>query len=441
VRHLTRSIAGAAMAGVSYAFCPYMFSHIPQIQLLMTFGPPLVFLALHRFVDEPRAGRAAWLGAALALQALACAYYAIYGGLAAALGLVWFGVATGRWRQPRYWIGGVAAAVLALAIVLPFFLPYLQIRADGFGRTIDDARLFSADWRAYLASPLLFSSWMLPLLGTWREVLFPGFVPVVLALLAIVRVLHPGRAQPIVRGHVIGFYLVLAGLALWASFGPDAGLYTLLFDTVPLFTFLRAPARLGLIVTMSLAIVGGIGLAGLASRWQGRKRFVFLCALAGLLIARSTPGPLPIVDAPPVLAAYRKLALLPPGPVIEFPYFSGAAERSRQTEYMLGSTYHWKPLVNGYSDHIPGEAFADMFKLAGFPAATAWDTLGRRHARYVVVHWNLYSPVEIHTLAAEVVRPDRGLRLLLDSPDASLFEVADWTERDDEGTVTSTGHQ
>jgi hypothetical protein len=41
----------------------------------------------------------------------------------------------------------------------------------------------------------------------------------------------------------------------------------------------------------------------------------------------------------------------------------------------------------------------------------------------------------------EVVRPDRGLRLLLDSPDASLFEVADWTEREDEGVVTSTGHQ
>ena len=37
---------------------------------------------------------------------------------------------------------------------------------------------------------------------------------------------------------------LLGLLAFWASFGPNAGLYTVLFK-IPMFSFLRAPVRLG----------------------------------------------------------------------------------------------------------------------------------------------------------------------------------------------------
>ena len=45
VRHLTGHRGGAAVAAVAYAFCPYVFSHIPHIQLLMTAGIPYSLLA------------------------------------------------------------------------------------------------------------------------------------------------------------------------------------------------------------------------------------------------------------------------------------------------------------------------------------------------------------------------------------------------------------
>ncbi|MCK7479075.1 MAG: hypothetical protein M0C28_18220, partial [Candidatus Moduliflexus flocculans] len=62
VRHLTGHRGGAAVAAVAYAFCPYVFSHIPHIQLLMTAGIPYSLLAMHRYVGRQTAGRASRAG-------------------------------------------------------------------------------------------------------------------------------------------------------------------------------------------------------------------------------------------------------------------------------------------------------------------------------------------------------------------------------------------
>ena len=35
-------------------------------------------------------------------------------------------------------------------------------------------------------------------------------------------------------------YVLIAVLAFWASFGPDAGLYRLFYETLPIFSFLCA---------------------------------------------------------------------------------------------------------------------------------------------------------------------------------------------------------
>ena len=42
----------SAAGAILYAFCPYVFSHLSHIQLLMTGGIPLSLFALHRLADE-----------------------------------------------------------------------------------------------------------------------------------------------------------------------------------------------------------------------------------------------------------------------------------------------------------------------------------------------------------------------------------------------------
>ncbi len=81
LRYLCGDPRAAGVAAILYAFCPFVFAHLSHIQLLMTAGIPLALLLVHRLADSPAAGRGIAVGAALAIQALACAYYGIFAGL------------------------------------------------------------------------------------------------------------------------------------------------------------------------------------------------------------------------------------------------------------------------------------------------------------------------------------------------------------------------
>lgn len=439
-RRLTSSVPAAAVAAIGFAFCPYVFSHIPHVQLLMTFGLPLVLLLLHRFVDVPSPGRAAVLGGGLALAGLACGYYGIFAGLMAALGVVWFGVAAGRGRSARYWLMAALAAVVAAAIVLPFLMPYAAIQDQGFGRTLEEARLFSVRWRSYLASPMMLHRWMIPYLqawGSWREVLFPGFVILGLAAMAVWQTFGSRAAAPLIAPKsVVGFYVVVAALAAWASLGPDFGLYAVLYGTLPFFSLLRAPARFGVLVTLAAALLAGIGFANALQPLAGRRRIWVLAAIVCIVFATHVVGPLALPAAPQPTEAHRRLAQLPAGVVAEFPYFVDRSDRHRHTEYMLMSTLHFKPLVNGYSDHTPDDVRRDMPKLAVFPGVEAWTVLHEHRARYVMIHWRLYPPGEGRRVRVLVGDLASCLRPIVDADSVSLYEIVGWPE----GAVTDAGH-
>ena len=423
VRRLTGSVAGAAIAALHFAYSPFVFAHIPHVQLLMTFPLPLVMLMLHGFVEAPALRRAVALGAALALQALASGYYGFFAGLVTALGIVWLGVAFGHWRSARYWVLSATAAVVAVAIVAPFFLPYLGVREDGFARTLEDTRLHSVRWRAYLASPILVHRWMLPLIGSWREVLFPGFLPIIFTIVAISRSVGSRPESVPMRGRVLGFYLAVAAMGFWASLGPDAGLYRALYEVVPFFEMLRAPARFGLLVTFALAVLCGVGFASVERVLGGRKRRVVVAAVLSLAVARSTVGGLAVTEAPPMPIAYKRLKDLPPAPVFEFPYYQAQHDRHRNTEYMVWSTFHWKPLINGYSDHTPRGALQDMARLAGFPDAQSRQLLRDRGARYVLVHWHAFETETERRDLQIAIRREPTLRLVVERDDISLYEI------------------
>ena len=439
VKYLTGSRLAAAIAGISFAFCPFVFSHLPHVQLLMTFGLPLILLCLHRYADAPSLRAAIWLGLAMALQALASGYYGVFGGLIAGLGVVWFGISRGHWRRPEYWLWGTVAAGLALVIVAPFFAPYAQVQADGFGRTLDDARMYSVRWRAYLASPSILHRWLLELIGTWSEVLFPGVIPIFCTIIALLLLVRRGEdVASGLRGHVVGFYLTLAGLAYWTSTGPAGGLYTMLYQVMPFFTMLRAPARFGLLVTLSLVVVGGLGLAALTRQIRPSTRRLLIPGIIAFALARSTVGPLRLTDVPPTPVAYRRLASLPNAPVAEFPFFVGGQERYRHTEYMLWSTLHWKPLLNGYSDHIPPDSHDEHQKLATFPEPVSWDVLREHDTRYVLVHWRFMSGEEIEFTRSRLGDLQRFIRPIVDASDVSLYEIVSWPPDPAETIRTAT---
>ena len=408
---------GAAIAALIYGYSPYMFSHLPHIQLLMTFGPALSLAMLHRFVDQPTVRRAVALGVSLTVTGLACAYYGIFIGLIVTIGVLWFAVADGRWRSWQYWALAALAAAITVACVAPVFIPYLGIHDDGFVRRLEEARPYSTTGRAFLASAVIVHRWMLPLIGEWRDVLFPGFLSIALSLIALVLALRQ-RA----RWRMVGFYLVVAVASYWIAMGPDAGLYTLLYNTLPVFSFLRAPIRIGVLVTLVTGVLAALALTWLSARVRAFRPAGL--ALITIAVIESWVGPLQLAAAPEVPAVYERLARMPRAGVAEFPYYRGSTERFLNTDYMLMSTFHWQPILNGYSDHFPPDYYTSRPVLNQFPSQAAVDLMREKGVRWVVVHYDR----NWHTRAGAEIRiqlgsANLGMRLVEDGPSWSLYEI------------------
>lgn len=397
VRRLTGDTGIAAVAAVLFAFCPYVFAHTPHIQLLFSGGIPLSLLALHRLVDAPSVRRGVWLGLILAATALTCAYYGIFSGLMVGYAVIFLAASRGLWRDRRYWTAVAVGAVVSVACVAPFFIPFLSVQEAGFGRTLDESYRFSANAQSYIASSAHAHFWMLGLESVSRwprftDVVFPGFLATLLGLAGLVIGLTRPGAGPTgaSRREVALLYGSIGALAFWASFGPKAGLYAVLFK-IPVFAFLRAPVRFGIVVVFALAVLAGLALAVLLARYSTRTRALVTAALVAMGIGELNILPFPWERALPLASSYATLATLPRAPLAEFPFYGERHTFPLHTQYMAFSAAHWMPMLNGYSDHIPLEFREDARILASFPSRESFNVLRRRRIRYMGVHWDMYN--------------------------------------------------
>jgi len=421
VRHLTGSRTASLFTAIAFAFCPCAFSRTAWIHLMLGAGIPLSLLAMHRFVAQASIARAVTIGAVLAAQGVTCGYYGVFAGLAVAFGLLFFAATRGLWRSPRYWMGVALALFTTVALLAPLLVRYAALQGEGFGRSLQESTLYSANWPAYLASSAWAHRWMLPLIGRWTDVLFPGFLTIAMGLLGVIVGLRVREGR--VRDHT-AFYAVLGGLAFWASFGPAAGLYSLLYRAVPAFSFLRAPSRLGIMVVLCLAVLAGLGLAELQKRRARVWRPVAI-ALSILLAAELTTMPLRWPRAYTVPDVHLMLATLPHGAVVEFPFYREPPDYYRHSLYMLLSTYHWQPLLNGYSDHIPDDFRVIAGPVSRFPSREAFRLLQQRGIRYALFHLNLYGSGRGNLIAA-LREQDRYLRPLRLEESMLLYEIVAW---------------
>ena len=218
----------------------------------------------------------------------------------------------------------------------------------------------------------------------------------------------------------------MAVFVFWLSFGPAAGLYTLFFEIVPAFSLLRAPARFAVLAPLSLAVLMAVGLAPLFAKLRGAARILAPTALSTAMTLELAVVPLAMPAVPPIHEAYQFLAAARPGVVAEFPFFHARPDYPRHTSYMLLSTYHWMPLVNGYSDHIPEDFRRLAEPLSSFPTREAFAILRARHTRYVVFHLDMYDQVSRRRLLERIERYKGYLQPLSQTENVWLFEIVDW---------------
>jgi hypothetical protein len=293
----------------------------------------------------------------------------------------------------------------------------MREQAGGFNRPLAEARRYAGDWHSYLASAARAHTWMLPLVRPWTDVAFPGFVAATLGLGRLLTAFRlRGRAA-----EVVAIYGAITLVSFWASFGPRAGLYTALYYLMPGFSLMRAPVRFALPVAFGLSVLAGLAVQSLLSRV--RTPAIAGAVLVALALAdHSVSLQFPTVPPPP--PAYEALARLPAAPVIEMPFFERPAFYSRHTIYMLMSTLHWMPLINGYSDYTPPTFETDAHDLAPFPFPPAFAAVKRLGVRYAMFHLNTYDAKTRAEVEDRLRQFAPYLRPLYTDADTRLYEIA-----------------
>jgi hypothetical protein len=223
----------------------------------------------------------------------------------------------------------------------------------------------------------------------------------------------------------VALYLLTAVFAFWSSFGPDAGLYLLFYEVIPVFSFLRAPSRMGILLTLSLVVFAAAAIAALLSRVT--RPMLGAAAISVLAIAELFTAPLTqFRPAEPFSPVYAVLSTLPRGAVAEFPYWYERYDFPRHAYYMVNSTRHWQPLINGYSDHIPADFRKSVLALSSFPSRESFAILARAGARYVVFHLDMYDSRLRERLFERLKTYEPYLRPIAKEESVWLFEIVEW---------------
>jgi len=149
----------------------------------------------------------------------------------------------------------------------------------------------------------------------WETVLSVGWVPLVLAVLALAR--SPRRA--LVRG-----WAILAAAAIVFAAGRRLGLFALLYELLPGMDQFRVPARSLFLACLGAAVLAGLGVEtvasarhGLVENWNGfvrRYRRISLWIVLCLLIGQAAfwwfgVGATPFASSGPRENAHQNLAL------------------------------------------------------------------------------------------------------------------------------------
>jgi len=356
VGHVSGGRRAGFVGGSIYAFGSYHLAHLlGHANLLASEWLPAYILAL--LVATEARGRARLFpafGAFVALLLLTfCDWqYVLFAGVFTACYALYHALAR-RSLAPL----AVAAAVGGgwLVVAAPLLLATArELRDTATERpAVLGAENFSADLLSFFVPSPLQTWW-----GAWAERVgglamapavergvFLGVLPILLAACG----LWLARRRAI-------FWALFALLCFLLALGPVLQIAGHPFGKVPLpyrlmqlipgVNVSRVPARFALLVTLSLAVLAGLGLVGLRARFprldRGAFRFVVTPLLVVALLAEhfAVPYPLTATDEPPF---YRQLAAsAEPGAILELPF---SMTRSGS---LFGQTIHGRPIIGGY---------------------------------------------------------------------------------------------
>lgn len=393
--YLTGHAGAAVLGGIAFAFVPFRFDHYHHLELQATIFLPLTLLYFERAFDT-QTRRDAWLLAgSFVAQAYSCIYYAIF--LATALAPI---ALVRLWRlapdaRVRMFRATVPAAVVAAIVIAPYVYAYALNRQTLGERADTDVQLYSATPANYLATTranMIHGGWSAQF-GQGERYLFPGVLALTLAVLGV-HALDRRRAT----------LIAMAAIAFIVSLGLNSPFYEPLRAVFFPYRGLRAPARASILVFLAIAAMGAYGWARVI---RGRPKFTTIATIvmaAALLLEfrTSLDSWLTIPEQP--AQVYRWLATQPRSVVLEVPV--ARADRLHSISdglYMFNSTWHWQPILNGYSGFFPRSFIELAERTRTFPDDASIDYLRQREVDLIVIHGSLMTAEEFGDMSAALL--------------------------------------
>ena len=216
----------------------------------------------------------------------------------------------------------------------------------GFVRGADEGE--AASWVNYAStgSRVHYERWSRDFSALATSNTFPGFVA--LALIVVAFSDRRNTADPRFQMCAVA----AAGCAV-VSFAPLLPFYGTLHESIPLFQAVRALHRIGQVVLLMVAVLAGFGMASLARSWRHAQSWpVAVLAVLLLVNGEALRAPIGYTWFDGVPDVYDALSKEPAVVVAEAP-FPMPQQWFLNAPYMVNTTRHWKPILNGYSGFRP----------------------------------------------------------------------------------------
>lgn len=408
-RELGATPGAAILAGIIAAFFPDRYAHLSHLHLLVLGWLPIALWALVRLHRSGQTRYVILAGVVLTIQLLGSLHLAVFSTLVLGIFLLCLllGEQRARLRDWRYLKSLTIALLIPYLILIPTLIPHLRAGDRyGFARSRDEVQDLAVGldnyWSVFVSNHLL-ANW-LPERAT---AFFPGFV----ALVGVVGIVFAVRR----RSWPVLFAIAITLTAALLSFGFDLQVgdltipmpYQLIYDLVPPMRNVRGVGRFGLVTVLGVAVLAALGYSALWGRLRQRLGsavlpvgvgLTILLSLAAGLELRSGVGTAAAPADPDRLVLYEWLAEQPDGPVVEFPSAGLLEGPFQPIEYMYYSTFHWKPILAGYSGYAPPAHIAILQELRGSESSPSMVTeanvgiLQDLGIRYVIIHkWPDYD--------------------------------------------------
>jgi hypothetical protein len=185
--------------------------------------------------------------------------------------------------------------------------------------------------------------------------------------------------------------------------------YPLLYQYVMPFRALRSPARIDILVNLSIAILSAYSVSWLFGKMPRTAwRPAVGSAIVAIMLAEYASSPL-IARAPQPSRVDSWLARQPPAVIVQLPLESSSGG-SRDWLYMYEGLSHRQKMLNGYSGYVPASYYTMIDSMRSFPDDSSMAYLRDRRVDYVVIRGGLYSQDEWSALLIKLqARSDLSL--------------------------------